>query len=154
VGCSPTAPAASEAPLGTPGPPSPAGTAQPTSAALPTPLPVVRAPSGVATAASVRGTIYLGFESCVALTPDAASGYLPPVGEEFVLFFPKGWKVVPEHPRSPRFGDHFEIRDRAGHLVARDGDALEVTGEIRAIAATFCGFGWPISVQKAVRVEG
>ncbi len=121
----------------------------PTVLASPTPIPPVRAPAGVATAATVRGAIYLGFEACVGLTPNASSAYLPPFGQDdFVLFFPKGWKVVAAHPSSPLFGDQFTILDHDGTVVARDGDTIEVAGEIRAIEATYCGFGWPVTVGE------
>lgn len=101
----------------------------------------------------MRGSIWLGFEGCVGLTTAADSAYLPPVRQDdFVLFFPKRWKVVAEHPKNPRFGDHFEVLDRDGKVVARDGDVLEVSGVIRAIEATYCGFGWPITVREARRV--
>jgi hypothetical protein len=114
----------------------------------------VRAPSGVATNATVSGTIYLGFEACVGLTPDGSSPYLPPTGQDdFVLLLPKGWEVVAAHPVHPRFGDHFELLDRDGKLVAHDADVLEVTGEIRAVEATYCGFGWPITLREAHRVR-
>jgi hypothetical protein len=111
-----------------------------------TPAPGVRAPAGVATPAVVRGTIWLGFEACVGLTPGPTSPYLPPPGEnDFVVVFPKGWRVVPAHAADPRFGDQFEVLDEAGRVVARDEDAVEVHGVIRAIQASPCGFGWPIS---------
>ena len=102
----------------------------------------------------VRGSIYLGFEACVGLTPDATSPYRPPVGEDdFVVVFPKGWRVVPEHATDPRFGDHFQVFDTTGHVVAVDGDVLEIKGVVRASAASHCGFGWPISVRQAKVVQ-
>lgn len=136
-------------------PSAPGGTTPPPTVGpslAPSPAPVVRvpAPAGVATAAIVRGAIYLGFEACVGLTPDATSPYLPPIGEDdFVVVIPKGWKVVPEHATDPRFGDHFQLLDATGRLVAVDGDVLEISGVIRASAASHCGFGWPISVRHA-----
>ena len=56
----------------------------------------IPAPAGVATAGTISGVIYLGFEACVGLTPGPESQYLPPAGPErdFVLLFPRGWKVV------------------------------------------------------------
>ena len=91
----------------------------------------------------------------MGLSPTSASPYLPPVGQDdFVLFFPKGWKVVAAHPRNPRFGDHFEVLDPDGRVVARDGNVLELAGQIRAIEATYCGFGWPVTVRQATRLGG
>ena len=146
VACSGPAPAGTGVP---PASPEPSPVSLPTVPASPTPMPAVRAPTGVATAATVRGEIYLGFEACVGLTPDASSPYLPPLGQDdFVLSFPKGWKVVPAHPSSPLFGDEFELRDPSGTVVARDGDSIQVTGVIRAVEATYCGFGWPVTVRE------
>lgn len=132
----------------------PAGTASQTPTPSPTPSTGIPAPTGVATTATVSGVIYLGFEACVGLTPGPESQYVPPAGPErdFVLLFPKRWKVVPAHPRNPRYGDHFRILDPSGKVVAADGDVLEVTGEIKAISATFCGFGWPINLRAATRL--
>lgn len=125
-------------------------TGEPSVAPSPTPVVGVRAPGGVTTEATVVGEIYLGFEACVALAPGPASPYLPPPGQDdFVIVFPRGWKVVPEHPTDPRFGDQFEVFDGSGKVVARDGDRLEVKGLIRAKEASHCGFGWPISVRSA-----
>lgn len=152
--------ACSPAPLTTVGPgPSVAPTAQttasPTAPSGPTQPTGVRAPKDVATTGTVIGTIWLGFEGCVGLTPTSTSPYLPPIGQDdFVLFFPRHWKVVAAHPKNPLFGDHFEVRDPKGHVVARDGDTLAVTGLIRAIEATYCGFGWPVTVRQASRVGG
>jgi hypothetical protein len=100
------------------------------------------------------GEIYLGFEACVALTPNASSPYIPPAGSDgdFALLFPAGWQVLPEHPKRPRYGDHFRIFAPDGSLVARDGDVLEVTGEINAFEGSRCGFGWPLRVREAHRV--
>jgi hypothetical protein len=153
--CSGPAPTDTVPPSAVPASGTPVPTAQPSAPPSPSPVVSVRATSGVATAATVRGTIYLGFEACVGLTPDASSAYLPPAGQDdFVLILPKGWKVVAAHPVHPRFGDHFKVLDRKGRVVARDADVLEVTGEIRANEATYCGFGWPITVRQAHRVEG
>ena len=128
-------------------------TAEPSAAATPTAAAGVRAPKDVVTQATVRGVIWLGFEGCVGLTPDGASPYLPPPGQDdFVLFFPRGWRVEPEHPKNPRFGDHFQLLAPSGQVVAHDGDVLEVAGEIRALEATYCGFGWPIDVGAATHV--
>lgn len=115
----------------------------------------IPAPTGMATVATVSGVIYLGFEACVGLTPGPESRYVPPPGPErdFVLEFPKGWKVVPAHPKNPRYGDQFKILDRTGRVVAEDGDVLEVTGVIKAISATFCGFGWPLTVKTATSLS-
>ena len=133
----------------------PAAAVVPSVAPSPTPLVAVRAPGGVATPGVVRGEIYLGFEACVGLTPGPTSPYLPPLGEDdFVLAFPRGWKVMPEHPTAPRFGDGFQVLDGSGRVVARDGDELEVDGVIRAKAASHCGFGWPISVRSAQPSKG
>ena len=118
----------------------------------PTPTAGVRAPTGVPTDGTIVGTIWLGFEGCVGLTPGPDSPWLPPLGQDdFVLFLPRGWAVAAQHPRNPRFGDHFELLDGAGRVVATDGDVLEVAGEIRAIEATYCGFGWPVTVGEARR---
>jgi hypothetical protein len=119
-----------------------------------TPATGIPAPAGVATNGTVSGVVYLGFEACVGLTPGSQSQYVPPPGPErdFVLSFPKGWKVVPAHRKNPRYGDHFRILDRSGNVVAEDGDVVEVAGEIKAISATFCGFGWPIRVREATRL--
>lgn len=135
-------------------PTAPVISSAPTALADPTPNIGIPAPTGVATTATASGVIYLGFEACVGLTPGPESPYVPPAGPErdFVLVFPKGWKVVPAHPRYPRYGDDFRILDRNGKLVAEDGDVLEVTGEIKAISATVCGFGWPIKVRAASRL--
>ena len=113
----------------------------------------IHAPAGQTTEGTVVGTIYLGFEACVGLTPGPQSPFLPPLGPErdFVLFFPSGWKVVPAHPRHPRYGDDFQVLDRSGKVVAEAGDVLVATGEIAAISATFCGFGWPVRVSEARR---
>jgi hypothetical protein len=153
TGCSGPAPIGSIAPLAT------GLSATPTSSdavpASPSTSPVVgvRATAGVATALTVRGAIYLGFEACVGLTPDASSAYLPPVGEDdFVLVLPSGWKVVAAHPAQPIFGDHFELLDADGNVVAHDADTLEVTGRLRATEASHCGFGWPLTVREAKRV--
>ena len=148
VACSTPAPSATTPAATVPA--SPAATVVPSLAPTPTPRIGVRAPAGVTTEAVIRGAIYLGFEACVGLTPGPDSPYLPPVGQDdFVVFFPKGWKVVPAHPSNPRFGDHFQVLDAAGHLVAVDGDVLEIDGVIRMSEATYCGFGWPISVREA-----
>ena len=129
---------------------SPVVTVVPSLAPSPTPRIGVRAPAGVATDAFVRGEIYLGFEACVGLTPAPDSPYLPPVGQDdFVVVFPKGWKVVPAHPTSPRFGDDFQVFDAAGSVVAVDGDQVEVAGVISILEASYCGFGWPISARQA-----
>ena len=151
--CSGPAPIDSVPPSAIPPSEAPVPTGQSSAPPSPSPVVGVRATSGVTTAATVRGTIYLGFEACVGLTPDASSAYLPPAGgDDFVLFFPKGWRVVAAHPVHPRFGDHFKVLDRRGKVVARDGDVLEATGEIRASEATYCGFGWPMTVREADRV--
>lgn len=113
----------------------------------------MHAPRGVVTPATIIGEIWLGFEACVGLTPNADSPVLPPIGQDdFVLVFPRGWKVVPDHPSNPLFGDHFRLVDRDGRIVAEDGDVLEARGQIRAIEATHCGFGWPMSAREAERV--
>jgi hypothetical protein len=131
-------------------PASPAATVVPSLAPGPTPPIGVRAPAGVTTDAVIRGAIYLGFEACVGLTPGPDSPYLPPVGQDdFVVSFPKGWKVVPAHPSNPRFGDHFQVLGSAGEVVAVDGAVLEIDGVIQMSRATYCGFGWPISVREA-----
>ena len=132
----------------------PLETAGPSSEPVRTPSVGIPAPAGVATVGTISGVIYLGFEACVGLTPGPESQYVPPAGPErdFVLLLPKGWKVVPAHPRNPRYGDHFRILDPSGKVLAEDGDVLEVTGEIKAISATFCGFGWPIKVRSATRL--
>jgi hypothetical protein len=144
---------ANQAPSALPSAPSattPTATVAPSVAPSPTPLVGVRAPAGVRTAVVVRGAIYLGFEACVGLAPDGTSPYLPPIGEDdFVVVFPRGWKVVPEHAADPRFGDHFQVFDAIGELVAVDGDVLEINGVVRASAASHCGFGWPMSVRHA-----
>jgi hypothetical protein len=104
----------------------------------------------VATDAVIRGAIYLGFEACVGLTPGPDSPYLPPMGQDdFVLVFPKGWKVVPAHATNPLFGDHFQVLDATGKVVAGDGDMVDIDGVISKIEASYCGFGWPISVREA-----
>jgi hypothetical protein len=36
--------------------------------------------------------------------------------------------------------------------VAEDGDVLQVTDGIKALSATFCGFGWPLRVRTATRL--
>jgi hypothetical protein len=115
----------------------------------------IPAPAGAATSGTVSGVIYLGFEACVGLTPGPKSQYVPPPGPErdFVLTFPKGWKVLPAHPKNPRYGDHFQVLDSRGKVVAEDGDTLLVTGEIKALSATFCGFGWPMWVHEAHRAR-
>ena len=128
---------------------TPTATAEPSLGPSPTPFVGVRVSAGVRTVVIVRGAIYLGFEACVGLTPGPDSPYLPPIGEDdFVVVFPKGWKVVPEHVTDPRFGDHFQVLDGTGRLVAVDGDVLEINGVVRASAASHCGFGWPISVRQ------
>jgi hypothetical protein len=152
VGCSAvpsgqTSPAAST-------PETPIATASQTALPSPTPMTGIPAAAGVATNGTVSGVIYLGFEACVGLTPGPASQYVPPPGPErdFVLTFPKGWTVLPAHPKNPRYGDHFQVRNSSGKVVAEDGDVLQVTGEIKALAATFCGFGWPLRVHAATRL--
>jgi hypothetical protein len=108
----------------------------------------------VATDAVIRGAIYLGFEACVGLTPAPDSPYRPPIGQdEFVLVFPKGWKVVPAHPSNPLFGDHFQVLDATRQVVAVDGKVVEIDGVISMIEASYCGFGWPISVRQ-VKLAG
>ena len=144
VACSVAAP--SRTPPAPTVPVSPAATVAPS----PTPRLGVRAPAGVTTDAVIRGAIYLGFEACVGLTPGPDSAYLPPIGQDdFVVAFPKGWKVVPAHPSNPLFGDHFQVLDATGQVVAVDGDILEIEGVISMIEASYCGFGWPISVRQA-----
>ena len=144
VACSAAAPSPTS-----PAPTAPASPA-PTVVPSPTPRLGVRAPAGVATDAVIRGAIYLGFEACVGLTPGPDSAFLPPIGQDdFVVVFPKGWKIVPAHPSNPLYGDHFQVLDATGQVVAVDGDVLEIDGVISMIEASYCGFGWPISVRQA-----
>jgi len=147
--CSTAAPSATTVPA------SPAATASPSLMPSPTPRLRVRAPAGVATDAVIRGAIYLGFEACVGLTPGPDSPYLPPLGQDdFVLVFPKGWKVVPAHPTNPLFGDDFQVHDATGKLVAVDGDEVEIEGAISMLQASYCGFGWPIAVRRVSLAGG
>lgn len=144
VACSAAAPSPTS-----PAPTAPASPA-PTVVPSPTPRLGVRAPAGVATDAVIRGAIYLGFEACVGLTPGPDSAFLPPIGQDdFVVVFPKGWKIVPAHPSNPLYGDHFQVLDATGQVVAVDGDVLEIDGVISMIEASYCGFGWPISARQA-----
>ena len=144
VACSAAAPSPTS-----PAPTAPASPA-PTVVPSPTPRLGVRALAGVATDAVIRGAIYLGFEACVGLTPGPDSAFLPPIGQDdFVVVFPKGWRIVPAHPSNPLFGDHFQVLDATGQVVAVDGDVLEIDGVISMIEASYCGFGWPISARQA-----
>jgi hypothetical protein len=86
-----------------------------------------------------RGTLVWAL-SCPGIDPDGASPWPNGTTKVHELALPEGYRVEGRNP--------IELFDPSGTLVAKEGDAIEVTGTIPDGVSSFCSIGPKLVVEE------